>query len=250
VRHVTVGLALATVFAASPMGPAASATAVGAGVTPSMVDRFLSRTDTPIVSFTASRRLSASTRGGQMQAWLEAFTELDETGFHYRITGQGGSGVIRRRVLVAALDAEQKARQTGDAARASLDLANYSFTGDGEEPGGNLLRFLVKPRRKDVMLVDGAMFLTPGDADLVRVEGRLAKAPSFWTRRVQVVRRYARIADVRVPVSMESTAQVMVVGTSSFQMSYAYHTINGQTVDVLNGAVPLAASTVAPRPAP
>jgi hypothetical protein len=65
------------------------------------------------------------------------------------------------------------------------------------------------------------------EADLVRVEGVLSKRPSFWTRRVEVVRRYGRIGGVRVPVAMESTASVLIFGRSTFTMTYDYLTVNG-----------------------
>jgi hypothetical protein len=45
-----------------------------------------------------------------------------------------------------------------------------------------------------------------------------------------VDRRYARVAGVRVPVSMTSTAQVLVVGESTFSMAYSYLAINGNPV--------------------
>jgi hypothetical protein len=80
------------------------------------------------------------------------------------------------------------------------------------------------------MLIDGAMFLSPDEGDLVRVEGVLVRRPSFWTRRVSVVRRYARVAGVRAPVAMESTAQVLIVGAASFAMTYDYEMVNGALV--------------------
>jgi hypothetical protein len=88
----------------------------------------------------------------------------------------------------------------------------------------------VKPRRKDVLLVEGAIFVQPSDGDLARIEGRLSKTPSFWTRRVDVVRRYQRLGGVRVPVSIESVAHVLIAGRSTFKMTYEYETINGQRV--------------------
>ena len=111
---------------------------------------------------------------------------------------------------------------------AALDPANYEFAPAVAEDG--LLRVGLTPRRKDAMLIDGAMFLSPEDADLVRLEGRLVKPPSFWTRQVKVVRRYGRNAGVRVPLSMESTAKVLIVGTSTFAMSYRYLSVNGRPV--------------------
>jgi hypothetical protein len=44
---------------------------------------------------------------------------------------------------------------------------------------------------------------------------------------VDVLRRYARIAGVRVPVVVESTASVKLAGQSTFRMNYTYETING-----------------------
>ncbi len=191
------------------------------------VSRFLARREPPVASAIALRHLEATTRGGSMRGWIDACTMLDGNTLRYWIVGEGGSGAVRKRALVAALEGEKKARRdTG--ARAALDPANYEFTPEIAEEG--LLRVGLKPRRKDAMLIEGNMFLSPDGADLVRIEGRLVKAPSFWTRQVRVVRRYARTAGVRVPVSMESTAKVLIVGTSTFAMTYRYLSINGEPV--------------------
>ena len=80
------------------------------------------------------------------------------------------------------------------------------------------------------MLIDGAMTLARDSGELLSIEGRLVKSPSFWTRQVHVTRRYARIAGIRVPVAMESRAKVLVMGASTFDMSYRYLSINGAPV--------------------
>ena len=41
-----------------------------------------------------------------------------------------------------------------------------------------------------MMLIDGSLFLRSDSADLVRVEGELSQRPSFWTRKVRIVREY------------------------------------------------------------
>jgi hypothetical protein len=38
------------------------------------------------------------------------------------------------------------------------------------------------------------------------------------------------VAGVHVPVSMKSTADVLIVGASSFAMTYRYVEINGKTI--------------------
>jgi len=91
--------------------------------------------------------------------------------------------------------------------------------------------------RHDITLIDGAVYITDTDADLVRVEGRLAKNPSFWTRRVDVVKQYARVGGLRVPIRIESTAQIRFAGTSTMTMTYDYEMINGVNVGASRGIV-------------
>ena len=74
------------------------------------------------------------------------------------------------------------------------------------------MSLLLKARRHDILLVDGAMFLNPDDGELVRIEGRLSKTPSFWTKRVEIVRRFRRIAGVRMPTALESVAELRMAG--------------------------------------
>jgi len=62
------------------------------------------------------------------------------------------------------------------------------------------------------------------------MEGRLSKTPSFWTRRVEIVRWYRRIAGFRMPTVLETVANVRVAGESTFRMTYEYETVEGQRV--------------------
>ncbi len=80
------------------------------------------------------------------------------------------------------------------------------------------------------MLVDGTLFLTPDGGELVKIEGRLAKNPSFWVKHVDIVRKYARIAGVVLPVSLETRAQLRMLGPATLRMTYDYTEIDGQVV--------------------
>jgi hypothetical protein len=110
-----------------------------------------------------------------------------------------------------------------------LTYENYTFNDRGMSPDG-LAWLDVKARRKDLLLVDGSIFVNPRDADLVRIEGRLSKTPSFWTRRVEVTRHYQRINGVRMPTAIQSVAQVLIAGRSTFQMTYEYASVNDVSV--------------------
>jgi hypothetical protein len=199
-----------------------------------VVRRFLSRADEPLTRYRALRRLEARNARFKLQGWLEASTELTAEGtFRYEIVREGGSEYIRNKVLRPVLQNEEKLFATHDASRSALTAANYVLRGtEAAEPG--LVKLLVKPRRREVSLIDGAAIVTERDADLVRVEGRLAKNPSFWTKRVDVVRRYERLSGVRVPTRLDSVAQIRLAGTSTFSMTFEYEMVNGLDVAPAN----------------
>ena len=118
----------------------------------------------------------------------------------------------------------------GEDTRSSLARTNYDFQTNGIDKDG-LARVLLMPRRKERALVAGVMLLRPDQGQLVRVEGRLAKNPSFWVRNVDIVRTYRRIGGVVVPVAMNSTAHIRFFGPATFRMTYSYAEINGQPVE-------------------
>jgi hypothetical protein len=189
--------------------------------------QFLAQSDV-LPSYRATRRLDART--GSRRGWLDVATAYDPaTGLTYEITAEGGSGFIRNRVLRGVLEAERRAIAEGETARASLEPANYSFVPNGVDTDG-LAKVLISPRRKERILVVGTLFLTPAGGELVRLEGRLAKNPSFWVRNVEIVRRYERIGGAIVPVSLDSEADLRLFGHATFQMTYAYSEIGGRSL--------------------
>lgn len=195
-----------------------------------IIARVVARSDPPAEQYRALRRLEAQSDKLGGSAWLEAWTEVNPgEGFKYVVAGEGGSGFVRGKVLRPWLENEKKMWSDGDPERAGLSFENYTFADNGITPEG-LAWLGVKSRRKDVLLVDGSIFVNPDDGDLVRIEGRLSKSPSFWTRRVEVVRHYQRINGIRMPIAIESVAQVLIAGRSTFKMTYEYETVNGHRI--------------------
>jgi hypothetical protein len=195
-----------------------------------IIERVVARADPPAHQYRALRHLEAQSDKLGGSAWIDAWTEVDPAGgFRYQIIGEGGSGFVRGKVLRPWLAGEQKMWKDGDPERASFSHANYAFDDRGIAPDG-LAWLGVQSRRKDVLLVDGSIYVNADDGDIVRIEGRLSKAPSFWTRRVEVVRCYRRINGIHMPVSIESVAAVLIAGRSTFKMTYQYQTINDQHV--------------------
>jgi hypothetical protein len=197
---------------------------------PSALQRYLARGEEPTVEYRALRHLQASNAHFGVRGWMDAWTEYTRAGgFHYEIVAEGGSRHVRSRVLQPALESEARMWAAREPQRASVTPDNYVFT-DARAIHEGLAPLGITPRRKDVLLVEGSIFVEPTDGDLRRIEGRLSKSPSFWTRRVDIVRHYERIGGIRVPMSVESVAHILIAGESTFSMSYEYETINGRHV--------------------
>ena len=180
--------------------------------------------------YRALRRMHARSEKFNHEGWMEVWTELDGHTFKYDIVSERGSDMIRKKVLRALLEREQELIAKGEPWRAELTTANYEFS---EETSGPDEKYVgIKPKRKDVLLVDGRMVLSPDGRELLRVEGVLAKNPSFWTSLVNVIRHYARLDGVRVPIATESMAKVKFAGNSRLDVEYEYESINGRPVSL------------------
>jgi hypothetical protein len=197
--------------------------------TATLIDRFLSREDDALMTFVAHRRLEARNDRFNAHGWLEACVWKDaQSGFGFKVINEGGSGLIRGKVLRKALEGERDLVASSEA-KGALTSANYEMRPADDTSGLTLgeAAIALRPKRRDVLLLEGRAVVTDPEGDLLRVEGRLAKSPSFWTRQVTVNMRYARIADARVATDMESIADVRIVGKSHFRMRSSFLSVNG-----------------------
>jgi hypothetical protein len=232
-RGIAVLLALSGLTGLSVQG-LAGAPAPAVPASPSeyvAVEKFLSDIEKPPVAYQARRRMEASSVKLKESAWLEAVTEYQPAvGLTYSIVAQGGSERIRRRVLEAVLEAEQENSTHAEWRKGNLSRANYAFDFGGHA-GEGMLKMQLTPRRRDTRLVNGSAWLTAKSGNLVRVQGRLSKSPSFWVRWVDVSRTYAPIGGAMMPVAIESTADVRIAGRSTFSMTYDYQMVDGHAVN-------------------
>ena len=149
--------------------------------------------------YRALRRLEAENRG--RSAWLEAWTTFTPARRSSTRSCPREGRPTSGRVCCARCSKARRKRLTAERlARSALAASNYRFESDGLDPTG-LVRIALVPRRNEGVLVAGSMFLKPVDGELVRLEGRLARNPSFWVKQVDIVRSYARIAGAVLPVA-------------------------------------------------
>ncbi|MBI4265827.1 MAG: hypothetical protein HY657_15740 [Acidobacteria bacterium] len=197
----------------------------------SVLDQFLTRTEPALDSYEAHRTLVGWSEGSSRRGQMDVHTTFDRAArtLRFAIVSEEGSGLVRRRGLEAVLRAEAEAVEEGRLGQSTLTAANYDITYAGATEEG-LYRLAIDPRRADRFLVRGGALVT-GHGDLVRVDGRLAKSPSFWTTQVDVAREYARVGGVTVLVRVQSRITTRLFGTGRFSMTYRYQTVNGRPVE-------------------
>ena len=192
-----------------------------------LIQRIVAETTRSDVTLKAFRELRAGTLNGKHQGWMDVETTVDPAGeFQWKVIGEGGSERTRMKVLREMMNAESEAAHRSLAA--ALTPTNYTFH-RRPRSGAGPIEIGLEPRRQDPRLVVGTLTVTD-DGTPVRLEGRLAKSPSFWVKSVAIVKRYELIQGVSLPTSVESIADVKFVGQSSFSMRYRYHEVNGQAL--------------------
>src|SRR5512134_3586927 len=86
---------------AAVAGPAADGSAARLNRSPAVSEE-------PLAQYRAYRRLHARSEKLDQEGWLEAWTELDESGFRFEIVSERGSEQVRNRVLKTVLKREQE----------------------------------------------------------------------------------------------------------------------------------------------
>ena len=162
--------------------------------------------------------MHAASDKGKHEAWLEAWTELKDGRFSYEIVTERGSDMARGKVLRSMLQREMELVNKRQHRQVGPDPGQLRIHRSRTRQRRRARRPNQAASRNDVLLVEGRAVLNDG-GDLLRVEGRLSKNPSFWTSLVNIVRRYARIGGVRVPVATETTAKVKFVGTARMEVA-------------------------------
>lgn len=177
----------------------------------------------------ATRQLHAGTKNGKHEGWMAVETVQASSGqLTWTVLNEGGSERTRNKVFRELLQAEAQAWRDGSKDAAALTPANYEFVPLPSSPG-EPVRIQLKPRREDTRLVDGTLTVN-SEGQPLRLEGRLAKSPSFWVRNVTIVKHFAQIGDIALPTSIESVADVRLVGPATFSMRYDYRELNGRNV--------------------
>jgi hypothetical protein len=125
-----------------------------------------------------------------------------------------GDGFVKSNVILRLLQSEVDHVQKDDPAATALSDDNYRFSYKGTTQLQNRLVhvFQVKPQTNRPGLFKGKVYLDAHTGSMVRAEGRVAKSPSLFIKRIEFVQDYKEVGAFTFPVHIHSEARTRLVG--------------------------------------
>ncbi|HYK88657.1 MAG TPA: hypothetical protein VE398_07795 [Acidobacteriota bacterium] len=154
------------------------------------------------------------------------FIEPDEKLF--RVRSYSGMGFMRKGVLNRLIETERENSRGSLKLKTALSAENYEFEYLRSEKANGRLQYLLraKARRKDRLLFNGTIWVDAEDGAVTRIEGRPAKSPSFWTRKVDFVQEYQKQGPYWFPARNSSVTQVFIFGRTTTEIEYRGYQVN------------------------
>jgi len=201
----------------------------------------------------ATQSAQASLRGTSMQVEidaklpklkkqgsLKALRSISQVGrVTYRMLGFSGDTTIKKDVIARYLSAEVQA--SGNGTDLGITPANYKFKFRGRQnkAGKEVFVFQVSPKRKDVGLFKGELWVDPATYMPLRESGKFVKNPSIFFKKMEFVRTYNIENGVAVPQHIDSVVATRIIGPVELSINFLSTAVPAetQTSDATGSAV-------------
>lgn len=200
-----------------------------------VIQRYLAASEAQGQSRAASMEISidASIPKLQKEGKLHALRKISQLGkITYKFLGFQGDDTIKTEVIARYLEADQKG---GDGGKFAITPENYKFKFKGQhtlQNGQQIYVIFLTPKRKEIGLFKGEMWLDAETYLPVMESGKLVKSPSVFFKRVEFMRDFKIEKGVAIPQHMLSTIEARLIGKVNLTVNYTgYQPGSGETVD-------------------
>src|SRR5258708_2419779 len=155
-------------------------------------------------------------KAGKLQA-LRSISKLGKITYH--ALEFIGDKSIKTEVIARFLTAETQAQTGPDI---SLTSTNYKFKGKGrqEYDGREVYVFQVTPKKKQVGLFKGELWIDTQTYVPIRESGRFVKSPSIFLKKIEFVRTYEVKDGVAVEKRLESKVETRIFGPVNMTINF------------------------------
>jgi len=125
-----------------------------------------------------------------------------------------GDPFVKSNVILRLLQSEVDHVQKDEPESNAISPQNYKFSykGTSQRDGRLVHIYQLKPRKKRAGLFKGRIYVDAYSGSLVRAEGRPARSPSLFIKKIEFVQDYADIGQFTFPVHVHSEARARIVG--------------------------------------
>lgn len=122
-------------------------------------------------------------------------------------TGGTGEGVIKKTL-------EHEVAATRDPHDYEISPANYDFeyAGESDCSGSRCFVLTLKPKRNCKDLIEGKAWVDQDSYLIRRIEGELAKSPSWWVKKATVVVEYGAVEGMWLQTKSIADAKLRMIG--------------------------------------
>jgi hypothetical protein len=173
--------------------------------------------------YTGSRRYVLENQRLNKRAEMLVSVKCDPNGTkHFEVVSEEGWKSANKHVVRKMLESETETSQPQIRPATSLTPENYQFQMFGNDSLDARPAYVIQvvPKRKDKYLFEGRIWVDAEDFAVVRVEGKPAKNPSFWTRSIHFVQQYHKSGTFWFPLSTESVTEARIFGKTEVTISY------------------------------
>ena len=176
-----------------------------------------------LYGYTASRRYVLENQRHHKRAeMLVRMTCLRDGSKQFETISEIGWGGARKHVFPRLLEAETEASRPGLRERSRLIPENYVFEMVGTEYVDERPVYVIAiaPKTPNKYLMQARIWIDADEFAIVRIEGKPAKNPSFWTKSVHFVHKYEKRGSFWFPISDRSVTDVRIFGSTEVTIEY------------------------------
>jgi hypothetical protein len=200
--------------------------------------------------YTGTRRYVLENERLNKQAEMLVSVKCDGYGRkHFEVISEHGWKSANKHVLKKMLESEEQTSRPEKRPATRVSPENYTFELLGTESVDARPAYVLRvlPKREDKYLFEGCIWVDAEDFALVRVEGKPAKNPTFWTRSVNFVAQYHKVGDFWFPRSTESVTEARIFGKTNVTINYFDYLPNSQLSNHASVHAPPIAFAVLPE---
>jgi hypothetical protein len=173
--------------------------------------------------YTGSRHYVLQNQKFDKRAEMVVSVNCDPDGTkHFEVVSEDGWKSANKRVIRKMLESETETSRPEIRPSTTLTPENYHFQmlGSDSLEGRRVYVIQVLPKREDKYLFEGRIWVDAEDFALIRVEGKPAKNPSFWTHSVYFVQQYQKSGTFWFPLLTKSFTEARIFGKTEVSISY------------------------------